>query len=314
MPGRKGVKHSVKTANIDIELEDLLDDDPIDVVRIPSQNIRFVESSKENPTTESNDLVALKGYFDTKFNALKAKITNDAQAVSTDLDEKFNSYINTMAEDNELKNHKLEQTLKQKLKKEVSLSFRNKGNKQHYEFNLEQLAKLEEAKSLLEIGSVRRLTKKIDEVISDIQKCNKLIRLADRSAGGWMTVQEYMSDELASDSDDSRKMRQAENRATKKRKLAFSKKPSSTFSSATQFHQFNSGNATPSYAGNQFRNAPLSSQRQGWNPLQPNNFGRFQNPTNHCYNCGELGHWKHSCPKKNIIQQTRGQPQQDGQN
>ena len=314
MPGRKGVKRSVKTANIDIEPEDLLDDDPIDIVRIPSQNIRFVESSNENPTTESNDLVALKDYFDTKFNALEAKITNDAQAVSTDLDEKFNSYINTMAEDNELKNHKLEQTLKQKLKKEVSLSFRNKGNKQQYEFNLEQLAKLEEAKSLLEIGSVRRLTKKIDEVISDIQKRNKLIRLADRSAGGWMTVQEYMPDELASDSDDSRKMRQAENRATKKRKLAFSKKPSSTFSSATQFHQFNSGNATPSYAGNQFRNAPLSSQRQGWNPLQPNNFGRFQNPTNHCYNCGELGHWEHSCPKKNIIQQTKGQPQQDGQN
>ena len=208
MPGRKGVKRSVKTANIDIEPEDLLDDDPIDIVRIPSQNIRFVESSKENPTTESNDLVALKDYFDTKFNALEAKITNDAQAVSTDLDEKFNSYINTMAEDNELKNHKLEQTLKQKLKKEVSLSFRNKGNKQQYEFNLEQLAKLEEAKSLLEIGSVRRLTKKIDEVISDIQKRNKLIRLADRSAGGWMTVQEYMPDELASDSDDSRKMRQ----------------------------------------------------------------------------------------------------------
>ena len=314
MPERKGVKRSVKTANIDIEPEDLLDDDPIDIARIPSQNIRFVESSKENPTTESNDLVALKDYFDTKFNALEAKITNDAQAVSTDLDEKFNSYINTMAEDNELKNHKLEQTLKQKLKKEVSLSFRNKGNKQQYEFNLEQLAKLEEVKSLLEIDSVLRLTKKIDEVISDIQKRNKLIRLADRSAGGWMTVQEYMPDELASDSDDSRKMRQAENRATKKRKLAFSKKPSSTFTSATQFHQFNSGNTTPSYAGNQFRNAPLSSQRQGWNPLQPNNFGRFQNPTNHCYNCGELGNWKHSCPKKNIIQQTRGQPQQDGQN
>ena len=314
MPGRKGVKRSVKTANIDIEPEDLVDDDPIDIVRIPSQNIRFVESSKENPTTESNDFVTLKDYFDTKFNALESKITNDAQAVSTDLDEKFNSYINTMAEDNEMKNHKLGQTLKQKLKKEVSLSFRNKGNKQQYEFDLEQLAKLEEAKSLLEISSVRRLTKKIDEVISDTQKRNKLIRLADRSAGGWMTVQEYMPDELASDSDDSRKMRQAENRATKKRKLAFSKKPSSTFSSATQFHQFNSGNATPSYAGNQFRNAPLSSQRQGWNPLQPNNFGRFQNPTNHCYNCGELGHWKHSCPKKNIIQQTRGQPQQDGQN
>ena len=101
MPGRKGFKRSVRTADIDIEPEDLLDDDPIDIVRISSQNIRFVERSNENPTTESNDLVAVKDYFDTKFNAVEPKITNDAQAVSTDLDEKFNSYINKMAEDNE---------------------------------------------------------------------------------------------------------------------------------------------------------------------------------------------------------------------
>ena len=112
MPGRKGVKRSVRTANIDTEPEDLLHDDPIEIVRIPSQNIRFVERSNENPTTESSDLVALKDYFDIKFNALEAIITNDAQAVSADLDEKFNSYIKTIAEDNELKNHKLEQTLK----------------------------------------------------------------------------------------------------------------------------------------------------------------------------------------------------------
>ena len=84
------------------------------------------------------------------------------------------------------------------------------------------------------MGSVRRLTKKIDKVISEIQKRNKLIRLADRSAGGWRIVQEYMPDELVSDSDDSRKMRQVGNRATKKRKLVFPRKSSSTFSSATQ--------------------------------------------------------------------------------
>ena len=87
------------------------------------------------------------------------------KVVSTDLDEKFNSYIKTVAEDNELKNHKLKQTLKQKLKKEVNISFRNKPNKLQYEFNLQQLAKLEEAKSLLEIGSVRRLTKKFDDEV-----------------------------------------------------------------------------------------------------------------------------------------------------
>ena len=102
MPGRKGVKRSTRTANIDIEPEDLLHDDLIDLARIPRQKRRFVERSNKNYTAESSDLAALKDYFNTKSNAQEAKLTNDAQAVSTDLDEKFNSYIETVAEDNEL--------------------------------------------------------------------------------------------------------------------------------------------------------------------------------------------------------------------
>ena len=102
MPGRKGVKRSARTTNIDIEPEDLLHDDLIDLVRIPRQKRRFVERSNKNSTTESSDLAALKYYFNTKSNAQEAKLTNDAQVVSTDLDEKFNSYIETVAEDNEL--------------------------------------------------------------------------------------------------------------------------------------------------------------------------------------------------------------------
>ena len=85
--------------------------------------MQFFERSNENPTTESIDLVALKHYFDTKFNALEAKITNNVQTAITELDEKFNSYIKTVAEDNEFKNHKLEQTLKQKLMKEANVPF-----------------------------------------------------------------------------------------------------------------------------------------------------------------------------------------------
>ena len=39
---------------------------------------------------------------------------------------------------------------------------------------------------------MRRLTKKTNEVIRQMQERNKLIRLAHRSADGSMTVQEYM--------------------------------------------------------------------------------------------------------------------------
>ena len=77
-------------------------------MRIRSQNIQFFEKSNENPIAESSDLVVLKDYFDTKQNAPEAKTTNDAQVVSTDIDEKL--YIKTVAVDNELKNHKFDQT------------------------------------------------------------------------------------------------------------------------------------------------------------------------------------------------------------
>ena len=132
--------------------------------------------------------------------------------------ESLTQYIKTVAKYNNLENPKLEQTLKQKLKKEGNVSFRNKGNKLQYEFNLDQVVNWKKQNPYL--------TKKIDEVINEMQNCNKLIRLVDRAAGGLMTVQENMRDDLASDS---KKICQVGNRATKNRKFVFGREPSSTF-------------------------------------------------------------------------------------
>ena len=45
-----------------------------------------------------------------------------------------------------------------------------------------------------------------------------MIRIADKSEGGWRTVDEYLSDEIASDSEDEKRIRAADNRAVKKMK------------------------------------------------------------------------------------------------
>jgi len=71
---------------------------------------------------------------------------------------------------------------------------------------------------------VSALILKLDESPNSASKAikrrNKLIRIADKSEAGWAAVDEYLSDEVASGSEDEKKIRAAEQRALKKKKNA----------------------------------------------------------------------------------------------
>ena len=54
-------------------------------------------------------------------------------------------------------------------------------------------------------------------VISKLKKRNKLIKIADSTEGGWAVVAEYEKETIGSDSDDCKRIRQAETRALKKK-------------------------------------------------------------------------------------------------
>ena len=131
---------------------------------------------------------------------------------------------------------------------------------------------------------------------------NKMIKIADKSPGGCKTVEEYLSNSIASDSDDKRKLRAAESRAL--RKMQNSRKP---------YRCNNIYSATPSATfNNRFRNfqqIQFSTQHS----FLPANYQRQQtylkpyfNSSNHqstsvstgrsdpsatCFACGQIGHW-----------------------
>jgi hypothetical protein len=93
-----------------------------------------------------------------------------------------------------------------------------KGNRKQFEVNLRLdniLAQIDES-----TDSPADIHKLVAEGKRIIKKRQKLIKIADKNKDGWLVVQEYESDDLASDSEDEKKIRKAKAAAEKRRKEA----------------------------------------------------------------------------------------------
>ena len=85
------------------------------------------------------------------------------------------------------------------------------------------MEKIDEAISAMEKGKIDRCQEKLAEVIL---KQQKLLRIADRERDGWEVVKCYLSDDLASDSEEEKQLPRAlrEAAADKKKRKANKKK------------------------------------------------------------------------------------------
>lgn len=106
-----------------------------------------------------------------------------------------------LAQDREEACEQLAKKFKEDTKKP---SFKMKSHEKQFEFNLQLKEKFETAAAAANatppaLEKVKQALKEGEALINERQK---LIKIADRSEHGWATVEEYITDELADDSDD----------------------------------------------------------------------------------------------------------------
>ena len=99
---------------------------------------------------------------------------------------------------------------KSKIDKEV-VQLKYKGNQKQFELNAELDAIIENIET--ECGrcepDLELIKKHTQEARQLIRKRQKLIKIADKSKDGWQVVAEYESDELASGSEDEKRLKKA---------------------------------------------------------------------------------------------------------
>ena len=98
------------------------------------------------------------------------------------------------------------------------------GNKDQFIFNSELCGTLDEVSDLLAAKQTEKAEEKVAELSKNLKRRQKIIKLADKSEAGWLAVKEYQTEELASDSEDEKRIRKAQERALKKKKQNVSRK------------------------------------------------------------------------------------------
>ncbi|CAC5421116.1 unnamed protein product [Mytilus coruscus] len=136
----------------------------------------------------------------------------------------------------------------------------------------------------------------VSELITKVKARNKSIRIADSSAWGWNTVREYESNTIADNSDDEKKIRQAESRTVKliKERTKLRPSPYNISNRATQIARPSETVLNPVYSQPYSRSSqPPQPFRAGYGRREPAQYDM-------CHQCKQFGHWLKNCPLNRV--------------
>lgn len=173
--------------------------------------------------------------------------------------------------------------------------FKYVNNKKQCAFNDSVAKDISAVKSAVLAENKDSAIELIDKVQQDITARNKIVKIGDKH--GWDTVSEYEGNPLADDSDDERRLRQAETRAIRKRKATI--QTGEQTAKRFQSDKFFRGFSGPSRQGTEFNNNQQIPRFQGMK-FQPSSTYVPKKPSEQdiCYYCGGTGHWSNNCPEK----------------
>jgi Txe/YoeB family toxin of Txe-Axe toxin-antitoxin module len=180
-----------------------------------------------------------------------------------------------------------EDNFSQKVKDDVNQKFNKEGNKIQFLFNediLNGLHKLQkQVTKPIAIDTIAYL-------VSKVKIGYKLIKIADTSTGGWATVREYEANSIADNSDDDKKIKQADSRAAKAIKEKSKSRPR-----PYPVPQKPETAPNPVFAESYSRRSVQQP------PFRGSNARRGPCEWDICFACKEYGHWKVNCPNTNTF-------------
>ena len=227
--------------------------------------------------------------------SFEARVLDSISALSSSFDAKLAEFKEQLMEEQKMKNDRLTK----KLKLEKKFEFRRKGNEIQHVFNEGVKAVVDEAAAILDkhpATGLERAKEALKEGMHLIDERQKLIKIADRSESGWLTAQEYETDEIADDSDDEKRIARAERQAErlkKKRSQSVGRRGrGGRFFRAQPYRQPDTAATARVF------DWPVAIQRSSF---QPASMGPSRSAnTVVCFMCGRAGHIRRECPLQRL--------------